>query len=105
MRPQWKIELQEKVKSATVTLLDDCNACGAGSAIADGILDGLSRQHRTLQQAFIRVLLQVISAYGARYESEDRSMWFDGRNQGAGQSCAAIAKFVEESDDIYLPTI
>jgi len=105
MTMKWKRDVEMRAKFSMDDLINDCNLMGAGDAIVRGILNGLCGQHRTLQQTFIRVLLRVIAEYGARYESDESAMWFDGRNQGAGQSCAAVAKFVEESDDIWLPTI
>jgi len=45
---------QEKVEELFKALISEVNTMGSEDAVADGLVEGLLRSHRTLQQSFVR---------------------------------------------------
>ena len=88
---------QEVAKESIDQIMDAVNIMGSDKQVADGILEALQMSHRTLQQNFWRVMMQVIKEY-----SEFRC---DGRNEGAVELCKYIKEQVEENHKEYLPYV
>lgn len=48
---------QEKVEELFKALISEVNTMGSEDAVADGLVEGLLRSHRTLQQSFVRAFI------------------------------------------------
>ncbi len=57
------------------------------------------RDHRTLQQNMMRFMLSYIVEQARRYNSGDREMFFDMRNDGSGKLASEI---VEKCSNMFL---
>ena len=88
---------KEVAKEAIDQIMDAVNIMGSDKQVVEGVVEGLSLSHRTLQQNFWRVMMQVIKEY-----SEFRS---DLRNEGAVELCKFIKEQVETNNKEYLPYI
>ena len=64
----------------------------------EGFLDGLSREHRTLQQGFGRLMFKIIRHFADEYEDGR----FDARNASLCAACHEMAKI---SDKMPMPFI
>lgn len=65
----WEIRMalqkeadQKSGKDAVALITKACNY-GAGKEVAEGIIDALAQEHRTLQQDFWRVIREVAEKY------------------------------------------
>jgi hypothetical protein len=58
----------------------------------------LSREHRTLQQNFWRMMIKVIEKYA---DSE----WYDARNEASVQMCRVLKTALENNYFLDLPTV
>lgn len=83
---------KEKAEQAMRDLLDCTNVMGSDKDIAEAIADVLSREHRTLQQGFMRSFVQAMGIY--------KDSGSDGRNEGS----IKLAKEISETET-YLPFI
>jgi len=93
-------EKKEKIRKATSELVKATNSfIDTKEEIAVEMIAALISEHRTLQQNFIGVIIQLIVQYG---QLEDR--YFDGRNEASQRLCEKITKFIEK-DGYYLPLI
>ena len=61
---QREIEKRQKVAELVRQLVDETNAMGFTDEVVAGIVDGLVTSHRTLQQNFMRCLLDSMKEYG-----------------------------------------
>ena len=96
MLPEGKTQ-QEVAKESIDMIMDAVNIMGSDETVVKGIVESLQMSHRTLQQNFWRVMMQVIKEY-----SEFGS---DGRNEGAVEMCKFIKEQVEENHKEYLPYV
>ena len=88
---------QVEVSSKAIhQIMDAVNIMGSDKKVAEGIIKELQVTHRTLQQNFWRVMVEVVRQY-----SEFRH---DLRNEGSVELCKAITKFLDENPQ-YLPYI
>lgn len=78
-------------------LLNDLNIMGSDKPIIEGVVEALRMNHRTLQQNFWRMMMQVIKQY-----SEFRH---DLRNEGSVELCKFIKEEVEKNHKEYLPFV
>lgn len=92
---EWKEEHKAKAEEATKVLVNLTNAYGSEKAVAEGIVEALTKEHNTLQQSFWRAMQMVIKAY-----SEEK--YVDLRNEASRDYCKAAAKL---ADDHHLPLI
>lgn len=88
---------QETAKEAIDVIMNAVNIMGSDEKVAKGIIESLQTNHRTLQQNFWRVMMQVIKEY-----SEFRT---DMRNEGAVELCKYIKEQVETNHKEYLPYV
>lgn len=88
---------KEVSKEAIDQIMDAVNVMGSDMPVVKGIVESLQMSHRTLQQNFWRVMIQVIKEY-----SEFGS---DGRNEDAVAMCKFIKEQVEENHKEYLPYV
>jgi len=86
---------REKAEKAIEDLIDACNIMGSDKDVAEGIYNGLTRAHRTLQQTFFRAFNDAIKEY-----AEDG--YEDGRNQASKVYAKTI---VEATKDCYFPFV
>jgi hypothetical protein len=80
-------KLKEKVSKTVETLVDTCNTIGMQDTVRAGILEGIIRSHRYLQNEFFIALFDVMKRYG---ETE-----WDLRNKWAVEACKKASKAVE----------
>jgi len=76
-------EDRKKGISAVNTITRACNY-GAGKEVAQGMIDALAHEHRTLQQDFWRVIREVAEKYA--------DFPHDLRNEDAVKMCGEIKK-------------
>lgn len=81
------------VKEAVISIIDSLNTISGTEHITTAFFNGITSQHRTLQQDFIRTLYDVLVAYS---ELE----YYDGRNEAAVKFAKQVAEL-----DVYLPRI
>ncbi len=87
MIPEGKTQ-KEFATEAMEMLLDDLNIMGSDKPIVDGIIEALRTNHRTLNQNFFRVIIEVIKQY-AEFKS-------DLRNEASVNFCKFVAEKLEE---------
>jgi hypothetical protein len=79
-------------------LLNDLNIMGSDKPIVEGVVEALRMNHRTLQQNFWRMMLEVIKQY-----SEFRH---DLRNEASVELCKFFTeKLKEDEGKTYLPFV
>jgi phosphoenolpyruvate-protein kinase (PTS system EI component) len=88
---------KETAYDATKEILDAVNIMGNDKEVVEGIVEALQHNHRTLQQNYWRVMMQVIKEY-----SEFRH---DMRNEGSVDMCKFIKEQVEKHHKEYLPYV
>ena len=89
---------KEETKEAVAKLMNALNVMGTKKDVVEGIIEELRCTHRTLQQNFWRVILEVMKQY-----SEFR---FDLRNEASVELCKYITeKLAEDESKTYLPFI
>ncbi len=68
----------------------------------DNFFDAITHQHRTLQQSFWRMMIQVIK----KYAELDKDGWYDLRNEASVKTCVKLKEWFEKDDNFLgLPTI
>ena len=67
---------------------------------AEAFCEVLSNEHRTLQQNFWRMMIQVIKKYAKMKEG-----WYDLRNEASVKMCRELGKYLEDHLYTNLPTI
>lgn len=92
---------QVNLSRAMGDVLDALNPMGSEKAKAEASVAAFDRQHRTLQQCFMRSVVIPILKHLAKEYEEERC---DGRNVHSGRLAYYMLKAVTE-DDIYLPFI
>jgi len=93
-----KLTQQERTKKSIDNIMDLVNIMGSDKAVVEGILESLQGTHRTLQQNFWRVMIQIMKQY-----SEWRS---DLRNEGSVTFCKAVKEMLEKNPEKeYLPYV
>lgn len=96
MLPNGKTQTEVAAK-AIEDLMDAVNIMGSDDPVVQGIIEQIMVSHRTLQQNFWRVMMQVIKRYS--------EFSHDLRNEGAVELCKYIKTQVEENHKEYLPYI
>lgn len=91
------MNMTKQASELTKELISLTNVIGKEDEIAQAMVKTIMSDHRTLQQAFWRVMNKVIVEYG-----KQASEYKDARNEGAVQSCKALTPVIEEQ---YLPFI
>jgi len=66
-------------------LTDELNSYGTAEAAVDGFADALSKQHRTLAQTAVGVLIDGLRQYG-------QTERFDARNEAAVKYCKTLER-------------
>jgi len=79
---------KEVTKDSMNDLMDTLNIMGSDKEVIDGIIEILHTTHRTLQQNFWRVMVEVMKQY-----SEFRH---DLRNEGSVKLCKFITETLEK---------
>ena len=85
-------EADEKIKEIVESLFKEINVMGKEEEVSSLLNQYVSRQHRTLQQSFIRVIQQFFT----QYSTND----YDPRNEGAVKLAEKISKM-----EVHLPYI
>ena len=91
MNKETKIATQE----AITTLLETCNVMGVDEDLSEMIADLLSKEHRTIQQTFVKVIYHGLVQYGERHET-----YYDDRNKASVEFCLKLKPM-----DVYFPFI
>jgi len=68
---------------------------------AEAFFNQLTRQHRTLQQSFWRMMIFTIKEYAKLRESG----WYDLRNEESVKMCEGLAQWLEDNYYTTLPTV
>lgn len=89
---------QEEGAKAAEAIANALNYMGNGN-FKKGFVEGMDRQHRTLQQDFMKLVVMHI-----QHNSKKAENYFDLRNQAAVELCKAIVNNVPK-DMLYLPFI
>ena len=92
-------EAKEEGRKLAAELITSLNVMGFEKDTAEGFVEELMRSHRTLQQSFGRLLLEIIKGFAEQYK-EGR---YDPRNEGICKLCHHLAAEAEGRD--YLPFI
>ncbi len=87
----------EVAAEAIHNIMDAVNVMGSDDPVVQGIIEELMVSHRTLQQNFWRVMMQVIKRYS--------EFSHDARNEGAVEMCKFIKEQIEENQKQYLPYV
>lgn len=85
----------EKVEKIVEDLFQELNWMNNDKNVADIIHLLVTRQHRTLQQTFFRVIFDVIKKYG---HEETR---FDLRNEDSVNNCKLVKEFLNKENKGY----
>ena len=89
---------KEDARKAIADLMNAFNVMGTKKDIAEGIVEELGSTHRTLQQNFWGVMIDVINEY-----AEFRS---DLRNEASVELCKFLKEKLEENKEkTYLPFV
>lgn len=84
------VKNKKAAEEAMKALIDVTNVMGGDKDVAAGILDGLLKSHKTLQQSFFRSLFMAMGEYA-------ETPFVDGRNQAS----VDFAKQVKELDAFF----
>lgn len=76
---------REQVAKAIEILAFELNVHGTKEDAVDGIADALSKQHRTVQQVTVGVLIDGLRQYGQNER-------FDARNEAAVKYCKVLER-------------
>ncbi len=89
---------KETAKEAIDMIMDAVNIMGSDRKVKDGIIEALRCSHRTLQENFWRVMIDVIKEYSTFH--------CDLRNEAAVNLCKFITeKLNENPEKTYLPYV
>ena len=72
--------------------LTSINVMGYEKDFIEGYLNGIRKEHRTLQQNFGRVMIAVIKHYAEQYQKG----CYDLRNEALCELCYKMAPIIEE---------
>lgn len=92
----WEKETYKKTTEAMEILIDASNTMGSDEIIAEAMYDTFIKRHRTLQQATVRNIVNMLR----RWVKGDKDMHVDARNENAW----AFGRQVEAWDP-YFPYI
>ena len=93
----YKDELQKEMREVVDQLGNVINNFSYDDQ-ADAFFQMLTRQHRTLQQNFWRMIIKVILRYAD-------TKWFDPRNEASVELCKKFKKLLEDEGWLDLPTV
>lgn len=96
----YQKDAENKGAEAARMLVNECNAMSMGKHVAAGFVEALCQEHRTLQQAFWRMMFMVIVEYGKRITP----MWTDARNEASAKVCRKLTDVIE-ADGNGLPSL
>lgn len=85
--------IQTNVDEGMAHLIKACNVMGGNDEFVEAIAKHLIKEHRTLQQSFVRGMLAGLKRYGT-----DSAQSTDLRNEAAVQAC-------QDLPDTYLPYV
>jgi hypothetical protein len=89
---------KEETREAVAKLMDALNVMGTKADVVEGMIEELHNTHRTLQQNFWRVMLEVMKQY-----AEFRP---DLRNEASVELCKfLVEKLKEDESKTYLPFV
>lgn len=83
----------KEVREAMKVIVNATNPMGSEPLVAQGIVEGLESNHRTLQQSFMRSFVEAMKTYGD-------TNFFDPRNEASVEFAKKISELAEEH---YLP--
>ncbi len=101
---EYRLEIErerkrEKAEEIANTLTDMVNSCSGGSYEMECLINGILRQHRTLQQSFFsQFVLKLIETVA----NMRRSCCTDGRNIEMKKTCDLLFKALQENDRAYV---
>ena len=79
-------------------MMDFMNCCSGDREFMDGFLDELRRTHRTLQQAYGKVVIESVLAFA---EMNDGN-WTDARNEAICKLSAKLREVIRENNGSYV---
>lgn len=94
-------ETQKRLVTALGELVNALNVMGSDKEKVQVVKDTFSRTHRTLQQAFVKVV--VIPVLQSLAEAH-RERFVDPRNEAAARLASKMLEAVNE-DDLYMPLV
>lgn len=80
----WKEESEQKIREIVRTLASEINTMGIEEECAEAFADELKRQHRTLQQKLVEMLVSALHYYGG---IAGDAMYTDARNEASAKYC------------------
>lgn len=83
----------KRVREAITVVIDETNSLGSAQCISQGIFEALTGSHRTLQQSFMRELVEALEQYS-------KTNFFDARNEASVKLAGKIVEL-----DHHLPFI
>lgn len=98
---EYKKEFYEKGKNVASELSSVLNSMTYEEEVIKGFVEGITLQHRTLQQSSMRAILVLISEW-AKMEENKR---YDLRNEATVKMCKKIKDFLDKEDLTYLPFV
>jgi len=102
----WEIEKEtreaksiKKIKNAIADIMNELNIMGNEKIVQQGLIEAISRSHRTLQQSFFSTaIVPIIQNYAKQNANGD----YDLRNQA---SCEVAVKLDKALDGSVFPSI
>lgn len=88
-----RVQKVKEVADAMRVIVDATNTMGSEQLVTEGIVEGLTSCHRTLQQSFMRCFVDAMKEYGD-------TRFFDARNEASVE----FAKKIGEMEE-YFPFI
>ena len=92
-RRQEGLDAYRKISRAFNTMTDE--------DVIDGFIQGFLRDHRTLQQGFVRAVYQLLTEFGNR-SKENPAAWTDARNEATSKFAQAV---VEKIPGVFFPYV
>ena len=92
-------EMRQVGQDLAGQILTSINVMGYEKDFIEGYIQGLAREHRTLQQNFGRVLVAVIKHYAEQYQKG----CYDLRNEALCELCSMLIPLIDEFG--WLPLI
>jgi len=81
MNKETAIEAQKAID----TLMRTCNIMGVDEDLSEMIADSLAKEHRTIQQTFVKIAHDALVQYGERHQN-----YYDDRNKMSVEFCRNI---------------
>ena len=97
----WERQAKEEAAQAAKDACRVLNNMTYEDVVIESFIDQLSREHRTLQQAFGRMLVAAIEHFAIMHNRGT----YDLRNEATCQMCAALHKKLEEGTLKHLPFV